>query len=181
MFYSNYETDLKLNPHNVIEAVNRQITKRLLKIRKSDAVSLTHVNTGEEKLTNIAEAQGVLIQANTVFPFVLFPSTVCLDRQKLTIVHRVFFRTANTISMQIDDILNVDSSVGFLFGSLHLYSKYFVNDVKTIDYLKRSDIIKIQRLIQGYSIARRRKIDCTAIEKNQLIALLNSLGDATAN
>jgi hypothetical protein len=176
----NNENQSPVDPINIVEAIRKVLTKPLLHLRKPRHVVTIPKDSSEEKLTDIAiGVREILITANTVFPFVLFPNTITLDRQKLTIIHREFFRTANTISLQIDDILNVESNVGLIFGSLHLYSKYFVNDVKTIDFLWRSDILKVQRLIQGSSIASRRRIDCTNIEKDQLITLLNTLGQTS--
>ncbi len=162
---------------NIVEAVNRALQKRTLRIRKPVVSVVAPEDTSEEKLMDITTgAQDILIKANSVFPFVLFPDSISLGRQQLTIVHRAFFSTANTISVQIDDILSVESNVGPFFGSLHLFSKYFFNNVKTINFLSRHDVLKIQRLIQGYMIAHHRKIDCSTIEKGQLIILLNSLG-----
>lgn len=168
---------------NIVSAINRVITERRLRLKSLPNLFLARRNKDidEEKLIGITTgASDVLIKANTVFPFVLFPDSICMDRQKLTIVHRAFFSTANTISVQIDDILNVESNVGPFFGSLHLQSKYFINNVKSINFLSRSNAIKIQRLIQGYMIAHHRKIDCSTIEKNRLIVLLNDLGQQMA-
>jgi hypothetical protein len=78
--------------------------------------------------------------------------------------------------VRIGDILYVESSVGPFFGSVHLFSKFFTNDLKSISFLKRSDALSMQRLIQGYTIAHLRGIDCANIEKAQLVTLLDSLG-----
>jgi len=47
--------------------------------------------------------------------------------------------------------------------------------------LTRENTLRIQRLIQGYLIARHRKIDCSTIEKKQLVILLNDLGQGAAD
>lgn len=167
---------------NIVGAVNRALAKRSLLTRTPVPVVLTHKDTSEEKLMDVTTgAHDILFKANTVFPFTLFPDTISMDRQQLTIVHRPFFFTAVTISVQIDDIFNLESHVGPFFGSLHLFSKYFTDNGKKIDYLWRADALRIQRLIQGYMIARDRKIDCATIEKDQLIVLLNDLGQGATN
>jgi hypothetical protein len=119
--------------------------------------------------------------ATTVFPFVLFPDTISIDRQKVTIVHRSFFRVAKIASLQVRDIINVEANVGPLFGSVTLTSRHFLNNTQTISFLKRRDIVQIQRLIQGFIIANRAKIDTAGIEKEQLVALLNNLGQGSSN
>lgn len=168
-------------PVNIVNAINRVMLERRLRVKKTQNLVLAHKDTDEEKLMDITtRSQDMLITANTVFPFVLFPDTISMDRQQLTIVHRAFFRTANTISVQIDDILNVESNVGPFFGSLRLSSKYFINNYKSIHFLSRFNALKIQRLIQGYMIAHHRRINCSTIEKGHLVFLLNDLGRGTA-
>lgn len=168
-------------PVNIVKAINKGILLHRLSAKKTQDLVLAHKDTDEEKLVGITiRAQDVLITANTIFPFVLFPGTISMDRQQLTIVHRAFFRTANTISVQIDDILNVESNVGPFFGSLHLFSKYFINNVQSISFLSRRNALKIQRFIQGYMIAHHRHINCLTIEKDHLVVLLNNLGQGTA-
>jgi hypothetical protein len=162
-----------------IQAINKVLPKIKLDL-KSRAPALVRVNTVEEKLMHATtEAQNNLLTATTVFPFMLFPDTIYLDREKLTIVHRSFFRTADTISMQISDILSVQGNVGPFFGNLVLSTKYFNNSSQTIKYLRRSDVIKFQRLIQGSLIAHDRHIDCVDIESEQLVTLLSDLGQST--
>jgi hypothetical protein len=126
-------------------------------------------------------AHEAFYEAKTVFPFALFPDTMSIDRQKLTITHRNFFKSSVTASVQIKDIMNVQANVGPYFGSLILTSKHFLNNTQTIDHLKRGDIIKAQHLLQGFMIAHRSKIDTDTIDKEQLISLLNDLGQGNTN
>lgn len=138
--------------------------------------------TESEKLIDItAGAQDYLVSATNIFPFVLFPDTINIDRQKITIVRRATFRTAKIVSVRINDILNVEATVGPLFGSIKLTSKYFSNNTQTIKFLRREDVTKIQRLLQGSIIAQREKIDCTSIDKDQLVILLNDLGQGSSD
>ncbi len=162
---------------NAVQALNTALKKLPLRIKIPRPRALVRKPTNEEKLVDVTVgAHDILFTANTVFPFVLFPDTISMDRQQLTIIHRSFFSTANTISVRIEDVLNVESNVGPFFGSIHIFSKYFTNDIKSIGFLSRANVLKIQRLIQGYMIAHHRKIDCSTIEKRQLIVLLNDLG-----
>jgi hypothetical protein len=135
-----------------------------------------------ERLTNMSlESQEILLSATTVFPFILFPDTINIDRQKLTVVHRSFFRAAKIASVQIKDIRNIEANLGPLFGSLTLTSKHFLNNTQTINFLKRSEIIQIQRSIQGLMIAEREGVDTRGISKEQLMTLANTLGKGSSN
>jgi len=168
---------------NPVEAIHRAVVRRPLRIRIPRPAALARKQpeiTSVEKLVDVTVgSHDILFSANTVFPFTLFPDSISMDRQQLTIVHRDFFSVANTISVRIEDILNVESHVGPFFGSIHIFSKFFTNDLKTISFLTRGDTLRIQRLIQGYLIARHRKIDCSTIEMKQLVILLNDLGQGT--
>jgi len=132
----------------------------------------------EQELTDITDdAQDVLMRAETVFPFTLFPDTITIDRIKVTVAKRSFFRVAEVISIQIEDFLNVEVDVGPYFGSIKLWTRFFTVKPLTIHYLRRDDAITIKKILQGYIIARNRKIDCSSVPKNELLALLFTLGE----
>jgi hypothetical protein len=169
-------------PLDVVQAIRSALSKRTLYKQQNEGLISATVDTPEEKLMNTTvETQETLLTADTVFPFTLFRSTVQIDRHKLTIIRRSFFWTADTISVQICDILNVEVNVGPFFGSVVISSKYFNKTIKSINFLWRKDAINFQRLVQGSIIASRKQIDYTGIEKEQLVTLLSDLGQgATA-
>ncbi len=135
----------------------------------------------QEKLQKAAEtAQDVLIKAESVFPFVLFPDTITVSRMKVAVIRRSFFRVADVISLQIDDILNVEVDTGPLFGALNIFTRVYGSDPLQIKYLDRKSAIDVKRILEGYVIARKREIDTSGIEKGQLIMLLTQLGSDSA-
>jgi len=144
---------------------------------RTDEESVVSAATETEKLTSLAEgARDNLFVAKTVFPFSLFADTIKIDRQKLTIVHNDFFWKSQTTSTEIKNIMNIEADIGPLFGSVTITSKHFRNNTQTIRYLKRSDVTTAQRLLQGFMIAQRAKINTDGINKPQLLKLLNELG-----
>ncbi len=174
----NYLKEVHKSP--VGRAIEKGFRKHSSLVEKTADLVSVIADTESEKLINITEgAHDNLITANTVFPFMLFPDTLSIDRQKLTITHRSFFRTSSTISVQIDDVQVAKVDVGPFFGSVHLASKFFVDNIQSIHFLKRADAIRIQRLLQGYMIAHHRKIDCASIDNDQLVILLNELGQSS--
>lgn len=137
---------------------------------------------GPEKLVDLtANAHEVLLEATTVFPFMLFPDTVTIDREKLTIANRFFFRVAKINSIPITDIQSIEANVGPFFGSIRTTSRYFVSNPRIVKFLWRQDALKIQRLLQGYIIAHQKEVDCATIDKEQLIILLNDLGQGVSD
>lgn len=169
-------------PLDVVQAIRGALSRRTPHNQQTEGLVSATEDTPEEKLINTtSESQDALLSADTVFPFTLFRSTIQIDRHKLTIIRRSFFWTADTISVQICDILNVEVNVGPFFGSVVMSSKYFNKNIKSVNFLRRQDAINFQRLVQGSIIASRKQIDYSGIEKEQLITLLSDLGQgATA-
>jgi hypothetical protein len=111
----------------------------------------------------------------------MFPDTITIDREKITIANRFFFRVAKIKSTQIGDIQSIQANVGPFFGSLRITSKFFINNPQTIKFLWRHDAEKVQHLVQGFVIAKQKEIDCSEIETDKLIAMLTELGSGATD
>lgn len=131
----------------------------------------------------IGGSHEVLAVARTVFPFTLFPDTITIDRAKMSVAHRSFFRVAEVMSIRIEDILHITANVGPFFGSLKIAIRYMGADKTSdassyeVNYLWREDALRIKRIMQGYIIATKRGIDCSALSTSELAHLLNQLGE----
>ncbi len=124
------------------------------------------------------QAQDVLFQTKTVFPFTLFPDVVVIDRSQVTVSHRAFWKVAEVISVRIEDILNVTANIGPFFGSVKISTRYY-NDQSPpyeVHWLWREDALKAKRILQGYVIATQRQVNCSALSTQQLSGLLDELG-----
>lgn len=131
-----------------------------------------------EKLFQAAKQVGeVLYKAETVFPFTLFPDTVIIDREKLSISYRVFFRVSKAISTPLDDIESVDANLGPFFASLRITSRFFVNNTRYVKFLSRDDALKIQSILQGYKLAKEKDIELSEINQDELVMMLCKLGE----
>ncbi|MET0779625.1 MAG: hypothetical protein ABWY71_02200 [Candidatus Saccharimonadales bacterium] len=127
----------------------------------------------------VGNSHEILLSATTVFPFTLFPDIITLDREKLTISHRLFFRVAEVTSTRIEDILNVTADVGPFFGSIKITSRFFDDsEPHAVNYLWRHDALRLKRVIQGYIISRQKGIDCSSFGPKQLADMLDKLGQA---
>lgn len=135
----------------------------------------------EELYDTTIKAHDILLTATTVFPFVLFPDTITIDREKVTIANRYFFQVARITSSPIQDLQSVEANLGPFFGSVRMTSRFFFKNIRVVKFLWRDDAIKIQRLLQGYIIVRQKGIDCSDIEKEQLVTLLMDLGKGTTD
>lgn len=135
--------------------------------------------TETQKLDGIIEgSQHNLFTAKSVILFKLVADSIKIDRQKLTIVHNEFLMSSQTASTPIKDITNVQADAGPFFGNITITSKHFLNNTQTIHLLRRTDTQKIQRLIQGFMIAHRARIDTDEINDKDLLPMLLRLGEA---
>lgn len=148
---------------------------------KSGKPDKNDINDGENKelakLKEVAgESESVLVRASSVFPFVLFPDTITIDRHKLNIFYKRFFGVGQTVSVPLENVKNIQADIGPLFGSVTITSDHFVNNTQEITYLPKKDAQKIQRVVQGSMVAIREGIDTTEIEAKDLLKYLSKLG-----
>jgi hypothetical protein len=150
----------------------------LLEKLREVAMNASHQDRSIVELQNkVRQSHQVLAIVRTVFPLTLFPDSVVVDRTKVTIIHRTFFWSAETISFQIEDILNVSASVGPFFGSLTVASRVMSTiDHFQVHHLWRHDAIVLKHIIQGYIIAKNNKMNTDHLSPGELVALLSELG-----
>ncbi|HUB93699.1 MAG TPA: hypothetical protein VMB52_04300 [Verrucomicrobiae bacterium] len=100
-----------------------------------------------------------------------------IDRAKVTVTKRPFFRTAEVMSVRIEDVLNATCVIGPLLGSITIVSRV-MNDNQTTNVgpLWRSDAQRLKRVLQGYVIALQRAIDCSKLGTQELATMLEKLG-----
>ena len=149
---------------------------------KQDGLTVLAAEEDPEALVNLTQnSQELLVEASTVFPLTLFPDTITVDREKLTIAKRTFFRVASVNSTPITDVQSVEVDVGPFFGAIRITSKYFVNNQREVRYLWREDATKIHRLLQGLILAHQRQADINTLDKEQLLILLADLGQGATD
>jgi hypothetical protein len=136
----------------------------------------------EEKLNEaVRETHRILAHTKSVFPFMLFPDSLTVDRQKLTIVYKQFFNAHQTVSVPLESVKNIQADLGPFFGSLTITSDLFINNVQKITCLPRHDVLQIQKLVQGITTAISEKIDLGKIkDTEQLKDSLCKLGEGHA-
>jgi len=137
--------------------------------------SMSPEESRQELRQAINGSNQVLATANTVLS--IFPDTMVIDRAKVTIIKRTFFRMADIMSIRIEDILNVTCTVGPVMGTVTLTSRVLNADqTTTIGRFWRADAKRLKRIAQGYVIALQRSIDCSSLGTNELAAMLEKLG-----
>lgn len=146
-------------------------------LSRADAKKEKELEEADKLKKMVKRSHQVLAHVRTVFPLTLFPDSLMVDRSKVTITYRSFFWSSRVISFQIEDVLNVSSGVGPLFGSLTVASRVMSTiDHFTVNYLWRSDAIFLKRLIQGHIIAKHNKLETDKLSRTELIEMLCELG-----
>ncbi len=137
--------------------------------------TMTAVESKQELQQAILGSNQVLFSASTVLA--IFPDTMTIDRAKVTITKRSFYRMANVMSMRIEDVLNATCTVGPIFGTVTIVSRVMNEDqTSSIGRFWRADAKRLKRIVQGYVIALQRNIDCSQLDTRELSAMLAQLG-----
>ncbi len=125
----------------------------------------------------VQRSREVLLSAVTVFPPKLFQDSIIVDRTKITIIKRNFLWSADVISIRIEDVLNISTSVGPVFGSISIASRVMNStDHFQIGSFWRNTAIDIKHVIQGYMIARNNNLDTDHLTIEELVSTLSELG-----
>lgn len=126
----------------------------------------------------VKDTHRILAESKSVWPFKLFPDTITVDRQKLTIVYKKFFNSHQSVGVPLENVKNIQADIGPMLGSLTITSDLFINNTQTVTGLPRKDARNIQQLVQGITAALSEGIDLGKIEDTeQLKQLLCRLGE----
>jgi hypothetical protein len=125
-------------------------------------------------------AKDVLIRAESIFPFNLFPDTISVSRMKVAITRRSFFKVAEVVSLQHDDILNVEADTGPFLGAIKIYTRIYGSEPLRITFLSRKSTVDVKRIIEGFIIAHKQNIEYNDLDTEELRKLLNRLGSDAA-
>ncbi len=133
----------------------------------------------QKLLSMVEKSNDILMTAQTIFPFTVFPDTVTIDRVKITIKRKMFFAVEKVTSIQIEDVLNTEANTGPFFGSLMIWTRFFESEPTRVNYLRNQDARDIKSILQGYIIVRQKGIDCAKVDRDQLVTMLYELGSET--
>lgn len=123
-----------------------------------------------------------LFYAKTVFPFNLTPTTLAIDREKVTITYKAFFSVFEVISIRLDDVVSVVATAGPVFGSVKIFNRHHSpEEPNRLKYMWRHDALRAKRLLEGHIIASQRGIDLSQLPKDELVAKLMDLGAGNTN
>jgi hypothetical protein len=124
----------------------------------------------------IWDSNEVLVTASTTSR--LHKGTLTLNRAKLFAEKRSAMGTVDDMSVRIEDVLNINATVGPISGIIKIATKFTApNAPYVIGPFRRKDTLRLKRIIQGYVIALQRKIDLNMVPTSELIMGLYELGE----
>ena len=160
---------------HIPQTVDRLLGKQVPEPEAESSETTKKKNDADHLVRLVKHSQEVLARATTVFPFTLFPDNITIDRTKVTIHKRGFFFASDTVSIKIEDILNVSCGLGPIFGSISIVM--VMNGGKyTVNFFWRKDAIYLKHVLQGAVIAHSNNLDTTELSREDLISTLVEIG-----
>lgn len=129
------------------------------------------------KLVN--QASRVLFKVKTFSPLDVFPTTLIIDPEKITIQMRNFFSSGEIRSIHIKNVSHIYVDMGPFFATLKIVDQSILdNEVGKIEvtYLKKEDAKRARRIIQGLIVAHKAEIDVMKLNDDNLLKKLEELG-----
>jgi len=121
------------------------------------------------------ESNVVLFHIKTVFPITPIPSSVIVDKHKVSIVKRGFLRVKQVFTVNHEDISSVEADVGPFLASIVINTRFFAPKPLSLNYLSKKEAIQARRIINGLLVARANKTEIDLIDltktRQQLIEL----------
>lgn len=115
----------------------------------------------------VTNSNRILLKMSSVFPWDFFPTTICLEDTRITIIYRQLF-SSQIYSVDVKDISNVLLERGIFFSSIIIISKTFVQNDIRIGTLWTKDAILIRRLIEGLRMFTQHDLDTSTYEIEEL-------------
>jgi hypothetical protein len=130
-----------------------------------------------KKIEQLIANKKKLYQIFSFFPLQLAPDQLIIDTQKVTIIYNQFLGDRFSETILLDQIGDVDLELGFLFGSLNILSLRHEKKWIKISQLKRDEVLRAKRIIEGLIIAKKEGISLDNSDPD-LVDELEKLGSA---
>jgi len=122
------------------------------------------------------KGSGVIYRLNSVFPFDLFPDSIVIDHNKVSIVRRTGPFSQKIFPIALADIKTVTVYSGILFASLTLEIAGYEQNPGTVIKLNKFKAQKARKIIMGLIVANRQEIDLSKLSTKQLSRDLPKIG-----
>lgn len=118
----------------------------------------------------------ILYKTSTVFPFDLFPDTLIIYTDQISLITREFFFSGRTSNTPIEDLADVKLDVSIIFAKLSIVEKGAPGNLTDIRFLWRDQALKAHSILQGLIVGQKKKIDFSKIKTPDLVDQIRELG-----
>ncbi len=133
-----------------------------------------------KKLEKLADqSKEILLEIRTVFPFDFFPDTITIDRNKVNIISREFFKSAFINSIMIKNLKGAVAETSLFFATLMLIPDGYQQNPIKIKYLTRKDAFEARRIIQGLMVSHKENVDVSGVPPSDLKDKTSEIGKAS--
>lgn len=134
-----------------------------------------------KKLTNLVKkSDRILVQAQAVFPFDLFPDSIVVDENKVDLICRTFFFTKEIYTIMIKNINYVSIFSNIFFASLQFEVVGYEQNPPNIKYLWRWEATRVRDIILGLVACNKDNIDSSFFGKSDFIGKVKKIGETSS-
>jgi len=127
----------------------------------------------------IRESDVPLFTLKTVFPFVLFTDKIIIRVNHIDVVHGVFFWSATSTRLQLQDIRQVTLQFNPFFATLDIVPQGPLEQTMTISFLWKEEAKRAKRIIAGLMEGHLKKVDFSQYHSQELMNAVEDLGKAS--
>jgi hypothetical protein len=135
----------------------------------------------QKKLQSLTKhCDKVLLKIKTVFPFDLFPDTVTIDENKISVISSSFFASESVTTILLKEVTDVIVETSIFFAKLvFTYSHHPMKPMTTsVTFLKKKDALEAKRIIQGMLVLRRgENVDLSNTHPEKILSQIEELGE----
>lgn len=131
----------------------------------------------EEKLAElIKQTTRVLFSATNIFPFDLFPDSIVINVDRISVINRQFFGSEQVYTILVKDLADTAIETIPFFATLVIIDDRYKDKPVKVRFLSRQDAIKARRILQGLILGREQKIDFSKLKDPNLAKKIEALG-----
>jgi hypothetical protein len=127
-----------------------------------------------DRLIKKSNRRIISINAFTLIPFGLFRNTIEVEESRVIFIFKQPF-TFQSHTLDISDISNIFIESAFLFASMRIVSKTFIQNDITIGYLNKKNAEKVRKIIEGLRSFAHAKIDTSNFEVDELVQKIEDI------
>jgi hypothetical protein len=137
-------------------------------------------STGEA-ITRVGKKPRVLYTLSSTFPFDVFPDTIVIDEEKITIIYRRFFYERNVQSLYYYTLMSATSESGLFFATLNfeLAMGLMDEEPQSVRFLGKNQADYARKLITGMiRLHQSKEVNFQELSVEEICKAASNSGDA---